>query len=217
MTRDRNNPERRGGADDSPRERPFAFGDGRLPPAAEGDDFDAWLAEHPAAHDDLADVSRLRELFLSVGPSEPEEGAWTAALNGIRAAIPNRRGWRRAPSPWSRLVLGMAAAAAVLCLALIGRSWWLSGPLPQPVLMEEPYPVVAAQDVTIISMDPHDVAALVVGEPPVTGELVFAQPDDVRVIKCERCPHSGNLPHLKRGEVPMFVTAVVQADNSDDE
>jgi hypothetical protein len=217
MSRDRNNPERRGGADDSARERPFAFGDGRLPPGAEGDDFEAWLAEHPTAQDDLADLSRLRDLYQSVWPPEPEENSWTAALHGIRSAIPEVRAWRRGSSPWLRFLLGVTAVAAVLGVVLLGRSWWASGPLPQPVVTEEPYPVVAAEDVTIISMDPHDVAALVVGEPPVTGELVFAQPDDVRVIKCERCPRSGNLPHLKRGEVPMFVTAVVQVDDPDDE
>lgn len=193
MSRDRNNPERRGGA--------------------EGDDFEAWVNEHPTANDDLADLPRLRELCLSACPSEPEESAWTSTLNRIRAAIPNVRIASQATSPWLRLALGMTAAAAILAGVLLGRSWWTTGPIPQSIPPEEPYPVVEAADVTIISMDPHDVAALVVGEPPVTGELVFAQPDDVRVIKCERCPHSGNLPQLKRGEVPMFVTSVVRADD----
>ncbi len=212
MSRDRNNPERRGGADDSARERPFAFGEGRLPP--EGDDFERWVSEHPAANDDLTDLPRLRELYQSVNPSEPEESAWTAILNGIRDAVPNVRISRTAASRWLRLAIGIASAA-ILAGVILGRSWWTTGPIPQPVLAEEPYPVVEAKDVRIISMDPHDVAALVVGEPPVTGELVFAQPDDVRAIKCERCPHSGNKAKLKQGEVPMFVSSVVRADDPD--
>jgi hypothetical protein len=217
MSRDRNNPERRGGADDSARERPFAFGDGRLPPGAEGDDFETWLSEHPAANDDLADLPRLRELYRSVCPSEPGESSWTATLNGIRDSIPKERTRRKASSRWLLLAAGLTTAAAILIVSLLGRSWWKTGPLPQPIVPEEPYPVAEAEDVIIISMDPRDVAALVVGEPPVTGKLVFAQLEDVRVIKCERCPHSGNRPQLKPGEVPMFVTSVVRADDADDE
>jgi hypothetical protein len=195
MSQERNNPDRPRGADD----------------------FEAWVNEHPTAHDDLEDLSRLRELYQSAGPSEPGENAWNAALNGICARVPAVRAWRRASPHWLRYALGATAAAAVLAVVLLGRSWWTTGQLPPVVDPEEPYPVVEAGDVTIISMDPHDVAALVVGEPPVTGELVFARPDDVRVIKCVRCPHSGNVPQLKRGEVPMFVASVVGAENPHDE
>ena len=215
MSRDRNDSERRGGADDSARERPFAFGDGRLPPGAEGDDFERWANEHPAANDDLADLPRLRELFQSASPPEPDESAWSAALNGIRDALPDVRISRRASSRWLPPAIGLTAAA-ILAGVMLGRSWWTNGP-PSPVLSEEPYPVVEARDVTIISMDPHDVAALVVGEPPVTGDLVFARPDDVHVIKCERCPVSGNKAKLKRGEVPMFVASVVRAEDPEEE
>jgi hypothetical protein len=214
MSRDRNDPDSGGGADDAARARPSDLGDGRLLPGSETDDSAAWLTEHPTANDDLADLPRLRELYQSVWPPEPEENAWMASLKGIRAAMPNMRAGRKGLSNWLRFVLGLSAAAAVLGALLLGRSWWTTGPVPQPP--EEPYPVAEAEDVTIISMDPRDVAALVVGEPPVTGELVFARPDDVRVVRCERCPHSGKVPQLKQGEVPMFVTSVARADGSDD-
>ena len=86
-------------------------------------------------------------------------------------------------------VLSVTAAAAILGAVLLVRSGWMTAPRPpsQPA-EEEAYPVAEASDVTIISMDARDVAALVVGEPPVAGELIFAQPADVRVIKCDAAP-----------------------------
>lgn len=177
------------------------------------DDIEVWLTEHPEAHGDLADLQRLSELVQSVCPPEPDEDVWLAARTRIHdAAAAARPERRRSPRPlWAVLSL---TAAAVLGGVLLVRSGWMTVPRPQaqPV-EEEAYPVAEAEDVTIISMDARDVAALVVGEPPVAGELIFAQPADVRVIKCERCPHSGNVPRLAQGEVPMFVTSVARTDD----
>ncbi len=99
---------------------------------------------------------------------------------------------------------------------LLARSWWTetppAQPQPLPQVAEEAFPVAEADEVTIISMDARDIAALVVGEPPVAGDLEFVRADDIRVIKCERCPKSGNVARLEQGEVPMVVTSVARAD-----
>jgi hypothetical protein len=203
MSHDRDNPDRREGADDSAHESASAFGDGVLPPDAEAGAI-------------FADLRRLREWCRSVPPPEPEEAAWTATLtrlhDAVRTAKPRRR---RSPRPvWA--VTGLAAAAALIAV-LLSRPLWMKTPtpLPQPPV-EEPFPVAEADDVDIISIDARDVAGLVVGEPPVSGELIFARQEDVRVIKCQCCPVSGNLAELRPGEVPMLVTSAAPVGAPDD-
>lgn len=179
------------------------------------DNLEAWLTEHPEAKDDLSDLSQLRALYQSVWPTEPDEAAWNAVPAHIHDSIV--RG-RSRPARWPRLAwafVGLAAASVLLGI-VVTRSWWMTN-VPAPVpLVEEPFPVANAEDVTIISMDARDVAALVVGEPPVRGDLEFARPEDIHVIRCERCPVSGRLARLEQeGDVPMFVSAVVAAPDDD--
>ena len=191
MSRERDEADHRGG-DDAERERPPAWDDGASPHGSESE------ADH--------DLQRLRELFLSAGAPEPTDAAWRAVQARIDNLIPGVRTARRRASRPVWAILGLTAAA-VLAGVLLTRSWWAGGgaiPTPEP---EEPYPVVAADDVDIISMDGRDVASLVVGEPPVSGELVFVKLEDVRVIECKRCPKCGNKGRLEQGEVPMVVVA----------
>jgi hypothetical protein len=198
MSHDRDNAERREEADDSAR------GGGALPPDAE-------------AGAVFADLRCLRELCQAAAPPEPDEAAWTATLtrlhDALRAVKPRRH---RSPRPvWA--VAGLAAAAALLAV-LLSRPLWMKTPtsLPQPPV-EEPFPVAEADDVDIIRIDARDVAGLVVGEPPVSGELIFARQEDVRVVECKCCPKSGNLAKLRPGEVPMLVTSAAPVGVPDDE
>jgi hypothetical protein len=159
--------------------------------------------DHLEGADDLA---RLRQLAQALPPREPEEAAWNAVLVRIHESVGKRRSRRPL---W--IILGGAAAAAILAV-LLARSLW---PTQTPVIpavprVVQPFPVADVGDVTIISMDARDVAALVVGELPVSGDLEFARPEDIHVIRCERCPHSGRWARLEQdGEVPMFVTAAL--------
>jgi hypothetical protein len=162
----------------------------------------------------LADLPRLRELCQSLGPPEPDEAAWKAALVRLHDGLAVVVGARRPATRRWWAVLGLAASAAVLAVVL-ARSWWSAG-TPPPPPGEDPYPVAGADDVTILSMDARDVAGLVVGEPPVSGDLEFVRAEDVRVIKCKRCPVSGNRGHLEPGEVPMVVASFVREDGEDE-
>lgn len=174
--------------------------------SADRDNLEAWLREHPEANDDLADLPRLRELYQSVAPPEPGEAAWSA----VHARISESVGRTRSPRPWWAIAAGaVAAAIIILLLARTGLNTTVPIPAPETVQrVEEPFPVVDPDDVTIISMDANDVAALVVGEPPIGDDLEFARPEDIHVIRCERCPFSGRAARLERGdEVPMLVTA----------
>jgi hypothetical protein len=173
----------------------------------EGDNWEEWLSEHPEVKDDLADLSRLRELYQSAGPPEPGESAWNSLCSRIHDSIEREQApHRRSPRlRWS--VVGWTAAAAVLALLLSRPLWRTQTSLPPQD--EEPFPVAESDDVTIVSMDARDLAALVVGEPPIGGDLEFARPEDIRVIRCERCPYSGRYARLEPGdEVPMLVTAL---------
>jgi hypothetical protein len=179
------------------------------------DNLEAWLTEHPEAKDDLSDLSQLRALYQSVWPTDPDEAAWNAVPAHIHESILQGRSRR---SRWPRLAwafAGLAAASVLLGLGLT-RSWWTANVPPPAPLAEEPFPVAEAKDVTIISMDARDVAALVVGEPPVWGDLEFARAEDIHVVRCERCPISGRLARLEQeGEVPMFVSATVAVPDDD--
>jgi hypothetical protein len=187
-------------------------GDGQFASGAESD-FDAWLAEHPQDEGGLTDLWRLRHLSQSLSPREPDEVAWNAVLARIHKSI----GHVRSPRPLWTIAAG-AAAAAVLALLLARSLWTTKALVPAPTQhVEEPLPVAESGDVTIITIDARDVAALVVGEPPVSGDLEFARPEDIHVIRCERCPHSGRWARLEQGgEVPMFVTAAAIEPPNDD-
>ncbi|HEY7425003.1 MAG TPA: hypothetical protein VH682_12300 [Gemmataceae bacterium] len=211
MSHDRNNPDRREGADDSARESTPAFDDDALPPDFEADEV-------------VAGLDRLRALCRSVPPPEPEDTAWTAALTRIHEAVrisparlagPTVEAASQAAPRRRWAILGLAAAAALIAV-LLARPLWRKTPSPQP-RSEEPFPVAEAGDVDIIRIDARDVAGLVVGEPPVSGELIFARHEDVRVVECKCCPMSGNVAKLSQGEVPMLVTSITRVDPPDDE
>jgi hypothetical protein len=187
--------------------------------SADRDNLEAWLREHPEAGDNLADLLRLRELYQSTPPPELDEAVWNAVYSRLSESI----GRVRSPRPWWAIAAG-AAAAAILAIFLARSLWLLSFPWrggrgevsARVQRVEEPFPVAEADDVTILSMDARNVAALVVGEPPVGDDLEFARPEDIRVICCERCPYSGRFARLEQGdEVPMLVTAAAVTPGND--
>ncbi len=174
--------------------------------SAERDNLEEWLRDHPEAIDDLADLPHLRELYQSAGPPEPDEAAWNAVCSHIHESI----GRVRPRRPWWLPAVG--AAAAMILAMLMTRSLWKTNVLEPATTtarsIEEPFAVVEPEDVVIISIDARDVAALVVGEPPVGDDLEFARPEDITVIRCDRCPFSGKSARPEPGdEVLMFVAA----------
>jgi hypothetical protein len=189
--------------------------------SADRDNLEDWLREHPEANDDLADLPQLRELYQSASPPEPDEAAWNAVCSRIHEihrfarndkSLATRRLW------WA--IAAASVAAAILAVLLARSLWTTSVPVTVPPTIqvaEEPFPVVDSEDVIILSMDARNVAALVVGEPPVGDDLEFARPKDIHVIRCERCPFSGRSARLAQGdEVPMFVTAAAVEPGNED-
>lgn len=166
---------------------------------------------------DLSDLERLRALYQASSAPEPAEDVWNGVQSRVHESVGRTAsvgGALRRPV-W--MIAGLSAAAALMGL-LLAKSLWTVPPLaaPQPQAVVEPFPVADADDVRIVSMDARDAASLVVGELPVAGVVEFAQPEDIRVIRCERCPHSGRKARLVQGgEVPMFVSAALEVPNDD--
>ncbi len=165
---------------------------------------------------DLGDLERLRATYRACSAPEPDDAAWQRVSDRLHRALDGTgtKPVRAARAWWA--MAGLSAAAVLLGLALLPALWKTSAPdIETPQAAVEPFPVAEAEDVVILSMDARDAAALVVGELPVSGDMEFAQPTDIRVIRCERCPHSGRMARLEKGdEVPMFVSvAVVPPDD----
>lgn len=173
----------------------------------ERDDALARRTEHPEIEGDLADLQRLRELYQTYAAPSPEESVWNRVQRRVEESVAQARlEPGRSARPWWALV-GLSAAA-ILAFQLAHPLWRTNAPTTRETV--EPFPVAEADEVHIVSMDARDAASLVVGVLPLADDMRFAQPDDIRVIHCERCPRSGRLAHLEPGdEVPMFVSAVV--------
>jgi hypothetical protein len=201
MSRNANNSDDPGGADDAVR------------------DLESWLTEHPQEQGDLADLLRLRELYQSLPPRQPDEAACNVVLSRLHdlASEPTAHRVRSRRPLWA-LLGGVAAILAVVLLARALTTKDVRPPTIEPFAAanEEPFAVADEEDVVIDSMEARDVAALVVGEPPVGGELAFVRLEDVRVLKCERCPLSGALARLEdHDEVPMLVSAAEPEPDDD--
>jgi anti-sigma factor RsiW len=184
------------------REELTAYADGELP-AGDRAEVEAWLAKHP---EDRAEVQAQRQLvawWQRQVPSEPEPARWKRVLQRIWAEVQSPpRGHRRARA-WLWGLAGLASAAALLLAVLLARipdnGSRPSASRPQPL------PLVSAQEVEILSMDDADRAALIVGEPPVTGPLVVVAAGDVVLDNVQ--PHDdGMVPRFDEAgpHVPML-------------
>jgi anti-sigma factor RsiW len=199
--------------------RLMAYADNELEPG-ERARVEAWLLDHPEAAAELETLRRLERLWQAAAAPEPAPEAWAAVLARVEASLPRQVPAR--PRIASRLLWGasgVAAAAAVLGAVLLARSLGpgLLPPTNPAASAEEPFPVASAEDVTIISMDAHDLGALVVGQPPVQeGPLEMASRDDVKVLNVEPAWPDGPVARFVQGdEIPMLWSSVI--DNEDPE
>jgi anti-sigma factor RsiW len=167
-----------------PSELLAAYVDGELAPA-ECCRVEAWLADHPEARADVEAQRRLARLFEATAPPAPAPEQWANALAGVERGLavplPN-------PARRRRAVLAaalVAAAAVLLALVLRGLPGRHAAPPDNSPGPEEPWPVVSADDVDIVSMDDRDRGTLVVGEPPVNEPVELLTAAEVKVNKLE--------------------------------
>lgn len=128
---------------------------------------EAWLATHP---DGRAEVEALRQLhahYDALPVPEPSPERWDAAYAAVEARlVAPRRNWT-----WAVVVAGLAAAVVGVLL------------LPRGVAPDgEPYPVVSADEVRIISMNPNDHKALVGVQALELAEVDLVTHPDVEIL-----------------------------------
>ncbi|HXG11820.1 MAG TPA: hypothetical protein VNK04_18840 [Gemmataceae bacterium] len=181
-----------------------AYVDGELAPEACGR-IEAWLAEHPEAAAEVEALRCLARLWQAAPPPEPSEAAWSRTAARIEAALTaaaRARPGRRLRRAWG--LAALAAAAAVVLAVILSRPAGVAPP-PAPEVVE-PLPVATADDIEIISMDPADARALVVGEPPVSGPLALLGPGEAAVDQV-KSDMEGMAPYYSRDDsaTPMVV------------
>ena len=196
-----------------------AYADGEADSATR-DSVEAWLAEHADASGEVEALQQLARLCRSTPAPEPSAAAWDAVFQQIMVgvfqpaeAVPGRRRSRRL---WaSGAVLG--AAAAVL-LAFVLSSLWRHPQSPEKTgrpteITErgEPFPLAAADDVEIISIEDADIGTLLVGEPPVRGPLTLASASDVTLENVDPAADDGMVPKVHMGEAYPMIVAPVDA------
>jgi hypothetical protein len=164
-----------------------AYADGELEGSPDLDalktEVACWLAAHPEAAAELAAQHQLRRLCQAAALPEPAEETWQGVLAGIETRLlqrPHRLPLGRVLT-WGAGGVAAAVAAVWLALALLPRP---AGNPPGPdatmaKASEEPFPVATEEEVEILSVQGDDTGTLVVGQLPVTGPLVLAQPGDV--------------------------------------
>lgn len=156
-----------------------------------------WLAKHPDAAQELAQIRQLKSAWQQTTPAEPDAKAWQRILQTIIEApakpAPRRRSWRRTAG----------IAAAVAACVLIGVAMWRPrpqgpvGPAPVPVEAEEPFSVAAAHEVEILRVEGADTQTLVVGALPLQGPLELAGPGDVTVTSVQPAARDNMMPEVR--------------------
>jgi hypothetical protein len=180
-----------------------AYADGELS-SADRAAIDAWLCRHPDRAAEVEALRSLTQLWHDTPAPQPSAEAWSTVQNKIEARLRERpRGDgrdTRSPRRFPRYGLAVAAAA-VLALVFLGK-----GQTPAPA-EEEPYPVIDADDVVIMSISGDDCACLVAAQPPVTriddGDL--ATRDDVLVLNLEPHKDDGAVADLRVDDTSMMV------------
>jgi hypothetical protein len=177
-----------------------AYVDGRLD-ARRQRELDTWLSRHPEMTAELLAHKRLARLWRRAAPESPTDARWSLLRYSIFARIADRATNLTKPRRWWILPIALGAVAASSVLAFVifrdhlpffndakQRSVQQSpqvGPIddhdstpPKIEVLE----VLSADEVEIITMDLRDSHALVVGEPPIRGDLVLLTEDEIEGV-----------------------------------
>ncbi|MCS6852385.1 MAG: hypothetical protein NZ700_14570 [Gemmataceae bacterium] len=180
-----------------------AWADGELAEPARKE-VEAWLAADAAARAEAEGQRQVRQWCQETPPPEPSAAAWAAAEAAIRARLGAVPPAAAAPRGQAGGRLGVAVLAASVLLAVV--LFRPSRPEPTASDPGEPFPVLAAHEVEIISIDDGDTVALVVGEPPVRHPLELASAGDITI------QHPLDDPRLDHRTSPPMLWAPLEDD-----
>lgn len=158
---------------------------------------------------DRAGDAELDRLFAASVAPEPSETAWTHLLQRIERdtgqPLATLRGkTNRRPLYFARLLLPVAAAAVLAAV------WFRSAPNGTTPVPErgEPFPIAAAAEVEIVSMEGGDYRALVVGKPPLSEPMVLVAHGDATEIQVQP-DVDGMVPAVARLADGLATTMIV--------
>jgi hypothetical protein len=169
-------------------ERPFpellaAYADGELDAAGRAR-VEAWLVDHPEARTALEAQRKLsrrnHRLWQSSAGPAPGEASWSRLFARVHQAL-------SAPPPATRrthrfpYLVPLAAAAAVLLTVTLLKPTLPTDPrsgLP----VEDAWVMAGDDDIEIVGILDADADRLVVGRPPLTGQIVLASVNDVTFV-----------------------------------
>lgn len=152
-----------------------AYFDGELAPQ-ERAEVEVWLDSHPEGRAELESLRQLHAAYDGLVIPELTQESWDSTLARIRVELARTRPHRRGNWAWLWL-LTSASAAAILGVLFIRPE-----PKPAKELPVEPFPVVSAGDVLVISMNPNDREALVIVEPLELQEIDLATHNEVDIL-----------------------------------
>jgi anti-sigma factor RsiW len=185
----------------------MAFADGELQ-AGRHEQIAQWLASHPDGQTEIEDFRRLGRIWQQGAPEEPAPLTWATTLARIETHLPTPQPVPLATAARRHLwTYGGLAAAAVLGLVLLGRSFSPVGTTPTAAVVagdDEPFPVAQAHEINIVRMEARDADALV-GHPPLTGNLIFAGNSDVHLVNVRPLGAHGRTARMEAGQFPMIV------------
>jgi hypothetical protein len=198
------------------RDRPFpellaAYADGELDTDGRVR-VEAWLAKHPEARLELENQRTLSrtngELWRSSAPAPPGERSWSRLFVRVHTALKNRPATPERTLRSSRFRYGaaiLAAAAAVLFAIGLFRPGEPVPVVPSPGDGETVLVMADATDVDVQSIQDADTELLVVGQPPLIGQVVLASAGDIQLEKVAK-DTDGMMPAPIAGgpNVPML-------------
>jgi hypothetical protein len=196
-----------------------AYADGELDDATRAA-VEAWLDDHPEAQAELETQFRFSrqntEMWQASAPPSPGEFSWLRTVRRVHTALtdpatradvaaePVRTGrrWLR------RAAVAVAAAAVLMAVATFLPDGGDTDP-GSPNADDAVWVVAADNDVDIESIQDTDTELLVVGQPPLTGPIVWASAGEVQFEKAVPT-NDGKMPQMMTVEpnMPMVVVSV---------
>jgi anti-sigma factor RsiW len=181
---------------------------------------EAWLEAHPEALEQCAEQKKLQQLWLETTPAEPTPSAWARCRAGIDAKrIPQQNRTPRGRRSW--IALSALAASVILVVGIgfgIWRVWQADPHNHAPVAVaphhqddDEVLEVAQSHEITILRVEGADTESLVVGTPPLEGELELAGPGEVRVLHVRPAARDQMIANVRTDGRPM-VWARIDAD-----
>lgn len=172
---------------------------------------ESWIETHPEAADEHQSLTKL---WQETTPSDPATN-WNETLDRIDRERARPRGKPASRRTW--LVAGVIAASVALFFGILFSAvrWSLPDTPDNPPQAHKDetedsdvFAVAVASEIRILRVGGQDFAALVVGEPPVTGPLELADPGEIRVVRVRRNQNENTTPHVRRDGRPMVFARV---------